>query len=222
MYKQVFFICAILLATMFLAFQPSVVSAAPAPEFFEPVYRLHSLGEINACDDFVFPSFTESWRQTPKPQNKTVVGVYACHLLALQVLQQPQNDSTFVYSDLGVATQFSLATNYGTVGLLAHNNRSGIHFFDLNLGDQITVVYSDGAMRQYLVSSIRHFQTLNPNDPYSDFNDLDSGGARLSSTEVFQQVYSAGDQVVFQTCIDANGNPSWGRLFVIAKPIRLY
>jgi hypothetical protein len=47
---------------------------------------------------------------------------------------------------------------------------------------------------------------------------MENGGAQLSSTDLFNQMYTGGNKVVFQTCIYANGNWSWGRLFVTATP----
>jgi hypothetical protein len=79
-------------------------------------------------------------------------------------------------------------------------------------------VNGDGAIRRYVVTNIRRFQALNPSSLYSNFVDLENGGAQLSSTDLFNQVYAGGNKVVFQTCIYGNGNWSWGRLFVTATP----
>jgi len=35
---------------------------------------------------------------------------------------------------------------------------------------------------------------------------------------LFRLVYRGERHITFQTCIEAYGNGSWGRLFVIAKP----
>lgn len=153
-------------------------------------------------------------------QPQQIVGVYVANLLALRVVQQPSNDSTFVSSAPGAATQFGLAAQYGTVGLLAHNYLSGELFFSLSVGQEVDVIYGDGSLARYSVLALRHFQALKPLDPASDFIDLDNqSGTRISNNNLFQDIYAAGSRVVFQTCILANGNPSWGRLFVIATPI---
>ena len=153
-------------------------------------------------------------------QPQQIVGVYVANLLALRVVQQPQNDPTFVSSTPGAATQFGMAAQYGTVGLLAHNYLSGEVFFSLGLGQEVDVIYGDGSLARYSVLALRHFQALKPLDPASDFIDLDDqAGTRVSNDSLFQDIYAAGSRVVFQTCILANGNPSWGRLFVIATPI---
>ena len=74
------------------------------------------------------------------------------------------------------------------------------------------IVYGDGAMKRY------RFQALDPYSPYSDFVDLSTGETQ-SVGEVFELVYTGGDHVTFQTCIENSGNPSWGRLFVIVTPV---
>jgi hypothetical protein len=40
----------------------------------------------------------------------------------------------------------------------------------------------------------------------------------LTTEQMFNKAYRGDRHVTFQTCIEANGEPSWGRLFVIATP----
>jgi hypothetical protein len=148
-----------------------------------------------------------------------LVGVYVPQLFAFPVVQQPKGYATFVSTDPKVVTQFGSASGYGTVGLLAHNNLAGARFYDLQAGQMFLLVYGDGSVAPYKVDSIRKFQALSPEDPFSSFIDLDHPAAQLSSGEVFAQVYTASNQVVFQTCLERNGNPSWGRTFVSAAPL---
>jgi hypothetical protein len=165
------------------------------------------------------PTLGEFVTKVKNGQSGLVVGVYVPKTLALKVAQQPSNNPAYVSSVLGTATQFSLASQQGTIGLLAHNYLSGKLFSNLSAGEEVDIVYGDGGVRRYIISKIRRFQALSPNDPYSTFADLDNGSAQLSSTDLFNQIYAGGNKVVFQTCINANGNLSWGRLFVIATPI---
>lgn len=151
-----------------------------------------------------------------------LVGVYVPQILALNVARQPTNDPVYVNQSAGYVTQFRLASQFGTTGLLAHNYLSGALFFNLSAGQEVDVIYGDGMIRRYSIAMLRHFQALTPTDPDSHFVDLDNNGiAPLSNTDLFYQIYARGDRVVFQTCINANGNSSWGRLFVIATPISL-
>ena len=148
-----------------------------------------------------------------------IVGVYAANTFALRVVNQVMNNPAYVSPMNGTVTQFQTATQYGTLGLLAHNYLSGSFFSKLTLGQEIDIVNGDGAVRRYVVTNIRRFQALNPSSPYSNFVDLENGGPQLSSTDLFNQIYAGGNKVVFQTCINANGNWSWGRLFVTATPM---
>lgn len=145
-------------------------------------------------------------------------GVFVPNVLALRVQQQPDNNDGYVSSVLGVATQFRLAAQSGVTGLLAHNYISGDLFFDLDIDQEVNVVYGDGSVQRYIISEIYEYQALQPNSTFSDFIDLETN-QKLSSTQLFNQVYTGENHVTFQTCIAKDGNLTWGRLFVIATPI---
>lgn len=148
-----------------------------------------------------------------------VVGVYVPNVLALRVTQQPVNDLAYVSASAGYATQFRLAANYGAIGLLAHNYLSGALFFNLSIGQEVDIIYGSGVIKRYAITALRHFQALRPTDPTSNFVDIDNNsGTQISNSDLFYQIYT-GNRVVFQTCINAHGNTSWGRQFVIATPI---
>jgi hypothetical protein len=110
-----------------------------------------------------------------------------------------------------------MAAWYGVTGLLAHNYAAGRLFANLELGDGVSVVYGDGQLRQYRISAILRYQAVQPNSPTSDFIDL-ATGAKVSAADVFLRVYTGGEHVTFQTCIEAGGLGNWGRLFVMAEP----
>lgn len=153
-------------------------------------------------------------------QAGAVRGVYVPGVLALKVLQQPEDQPTFVSRMRGTVTQFRYAQLGGVTGLLAHNTSSGKLFFSLERDQEVWLVYGDGARRGYHITRINRYQTLTPNDPYSDFLDLDTD-ALLSSGDLFEEMYWGGDRVVFQTCIAKEGNKSWGMLFVVAYPLEV-
>ncbi len=153
-------------------------------------------------------------------QASQVVGVFVPQKLSLPVFQQPAGDTSYVSTQPNTVTQFAVTNAYGTIGLLAHNFLSGSEFFELNRGDTVYVVYGNGRTEEYVVSRVDRFQALSPTDIYSNFVDLaNPGGANLSSTQVFYREYANGNQVVFQTCIDSNGDSSWGRLFITADKV---
>ncbi len=149
-----------------------------------------------------------------------VTGVYVPGLFALPVVMQPGGEEAFVSPQDQTLTQYSTPARYGTTGILAHNYLSGKTFFRLKQGQMVVVVYGDGRKGYYEVTGMQSYQAISPHDPRSDFVDLsDPNYHVLSYSQVFDRVYTSAGQLVFQTCIEANGELSWGRLFVLAKPV---
>lgn len=144
-------------------------------------------------------------------------GVYVPNVLADIVVQQPDGQANFVSPRQGVITQFSAAASLGSTGLLAHNFLAGAEFPEIQAGQHVYLVYGDGHTAEFVVSLVHQYQALQPESPYSDFIDLSDGRA-MNSGEVFSAAYGHPGGVVFQTCIAHNGEPSWGRLFIVAEP----
>jgi hypothetical protein len=145
-------------------------------------------------------------------------GVYVPEVMAISVIQQPAGSPGFVSQAANRLTQFNMAAEAGNVGLLAHNYLSGRVFALLAPGNNVILVYGDGHIEGFLVTRILQFQALDPENPFSGFRKLDSR-TTVTAEELFNQVYRGERHVTFQTCIEANGDLSWGRLFVIAEPI---
>ena len=114
-----------------------------------------------------------------------------------------------------------MAAEYDNVGLLAHNTLSGRFFSGLAIGQEVRLIYGSGKVEYFIVTEILRYQALQPASPYSDFRDLHGGGL-ISAGELFKRVYTGERHVTFQTCIEAEGNLSWGRLFILAKPVTRY
>lgn len=148
----------------------------------------------------------------------TVVGIYVPGVLALPVGQQPSGNAGFVTREPDKVTQFSQAGQYGTVGILAHNDLAGAQFSNIQMNGYAIVVYGDGRQEYYMINAIEKYQALSPTSTYSDFINMDGSNQRLSAGQLFSHIYGKGERLVFQTCILANGDPSWGRLFIIATP----
>lgn len=166
------------------------------------------------------PAITDFAAMLANGKASELVGVYVTNQFALPVIQQPANDPSFVSTRDNEVTQFSLAKRYGTTGLLAHNFLSGNQFFRIEEGQEIVLVYGNGSAARYRVTSIRDFQALDPENPYSNFIDVtDPEGKVLTSADLFSKVYTTRGQAILQTCIDANNDPSWGRRFIIASPV---
>ncbi|HLF01316.1 MAG TPA: hypothetical protein VI547_05035 [Anaerolineales bacterium] len=164
-----------------------------------------------------FPSFEKFVSTVTNGQTGVVRGVYVSDVLALRVVQQPAGNAGFVSRNSNVATQFGMAADQGVTGLLAHNYLAGQTFFNLAVGQEVRIVYGNGAVKTYIISAVYQYQALEPANVYSDLVDL-SNGLRVTVGDVFGAVYAGDDHVTFQTCIKRDGNASWGRLFVVAYP----
>ncbi len=163
------------------------------------------------------PSLTAFAGLVNNGQPAQLTGVYVPNLLADSVVQQPSNQATFVSTRHGIITQFRAASGLGSTGLLAHNFLAGAAFPGMKFGQVIYLVYGDGRLATYVVTEVQQYQALQPESPYSEFIDLKNGRS-MSSTDVFNTAYGQSGTVVFQTCIASGNEPSWGRLFIIARP----
>lgn len=163
------------------------------------------------------PNFADFSESVQTREVDVLRGVYVPNVLALPVVQQPADQPYYVSSRDGEATQFSMAARYGNIGLLAHNTLSGRLFSGLAAGQEVRLVYSDGRVEYFVIAEILRFQALEPESVTSSFRDLD-GNEILSAGEMFNRAYVGERRVVFQTCIEAYGNVSWGRLFIVAVP----
>jgi hypothetical protein len=163
------------------------------------------------------PAFMDFSKAVQNGQADVLRGVYAPNVLALPVIQQPTGNAGYVSNNDGETTQFRMASQFGNVGLLAHNHLAGRSFSGLTVGQEIRLVYGDGRIEYFVVKDILKYQALQPTSPYSSFKNLDKDET-LTAEQMFKRVYFGDRHVTFQTCIEAEGNLSWGRLFVIAIP----
>lgn len=167
-----------------------------------------------------FPNLS-SFIETIKAENEnatTLRGVYVRNKIAFQITQQPLGNPAFVSNENDLVTQFSIASEVGNIGLLAHNYLAGASFSQLEKGDVITLIYGDGRTQSFLVAETLQYRATDPLSPYSYFENLNSEEF-LSSEQLFNKVYRGEFHLTLQTCIEKDGNLSWGRLFIIAKPI---
>jgi hypothetical protein len=148
----------------------------------------------------------------------TLRGVYVPTVMAYSVTQQPTGYPGFVSTIASTTTQFSMASEVGNIGLLAHNYLAGSSFSKIIQGNQIILIYGNGRTEVFLVESVLSFQALDPLDPYSLFKDLETQHT-ITAEELFNTVYRGEYHVTLQTCLENEGKLSWGRMFIIAKPI---
>ena len=163
------------------------------------------------------PNFFDFSNSVQNGRADHVRGVYVPNVFALPVTQQPSGSPGFVSSENDLVTQFRMANTYGNVGLLAHNHLAGQQFFNLEVGDEVRLVNGDGTVEYFVVSEVLSFQALQPSSPYSSFRNLENEQV-LTVEQMFKKVYLGDRHVTFQTCIEKDGELSWGRLFVIAIP----
>lgn len=145
-------------------------------------------------------------------------GIHVPGIMAYRVVQQPSGQNGFVSGTRGTVTQFSLASKFGSIGMLAHNYLAGEKFVKLQMDDIIHIVYGDGSSNAFKVKEIHRFQALQPTSPSSNFIDLDTN-EELTATALFKSMYAGKMHLTLQTCIAEGSESSWGRLFIIAEPI---
>ena len=163
------------------------------------------------------PSFLDFSNSVQNGNANVLRGIYVSNVMALPVVQQPSGNAGYVSNNDGEITQFRMATQFGNIGLLAHNHLSGKSFSQLTVGQEIRLVYGDGHVEYFIVTEVLRYQALQPTSPYSSFKNLDKEET-LSAEDMFKRVYFGDRHVTFQTCIEKDGELSWGRLFVIAIP----
>ena len=199
----------------------SAVEAQQAPK--APESTIPIIDDLPAIPGY--PGLTNFAASLINGQASQVVGVYVPGVFALPVRQQPIGQPDYVASEQDVLTQFGLPSRYGSVGLLAHNYLSGDQFFQLHANQNVVLIYGDGRLEHYTIAAIEAYQALKPTSPFSEFINLnDPNHSLLSSADLFNEVYTTSHRVIFQTCIEANGEPSWGRMFIIARlsePLKL-
>jgi hypothetical protein len=150
---------------------------------------------------------------------ENVVGfLYLNDFLVLKIGKQPARNSNFVTLLPDFVTEYHTALNYGTIGLLAHNYLAGQYFFKILPGQEIELVFGNYRKESFVVTQIEKFQAVSPNSSSSDFIDLATGDY-LTVSQLFRKMYAnQTGHLVLQTCIYADQNLTWGRLFIIAEP----
>ncbi len=153
-----------------------------------------------------------------KNGHNDLTGVYVGGIFAFKILQQPSNNAGFVSTQPDALTQFRMANQYNTIGLLGHDYLAGSSFFKLQVNQDIVLVKGDGTLKYFRIFEIKRYQALSPTSPYSRFVDLDDK-SQLSAEQLFYRVYGKGNALVLQTCISTEKVSSWGRIFIIAHPV---
>ncbi len=167
-----------------------------------------------AVDPLAMPDLGSLRAAVLNGNRKVVVGVYADQLFALPVVQQVC--AMCVSREEDTVTQFSWAAEYGVTGLIAHDYLSGKHFYDLEPGQRIELIYGDGRIEFYWITEVGRYRQTESGSETTGYVDLATGKG-YSVEDMFRKVYMGTRHVTFQTCITKDGNLSWGMLFAIAE-----
>jgi hypothetical protein len=198
--------------TLRTALNASLLLVVFIASFFNPISAFAlSKGESP------LPNFSDFSKTVQNGEASVLRGVYVPDVMALPIVQQPKGNAGYVSTDDGKLTQFAMASQFGNVGLLAHNHLSGKSFSQLAVGQEVRLVYGNGKVEYFVVKEVLQYQALQPTSPYSSFHNLNKDET-LTAEQMFKRVYFGDRHMTFQTCIAKDGVSSWGRLFVIAVP----
>jgi len=174
--------------------------------------------EKQASPSATLPSLRDFSNIVKNGRSDIPTGIFVPGVMALPIVQQPTNNAGYVSSTPETLTQFRMASQYRSTGILAHDYLAGTHFTQLKVGQEVAVVYGDGSMRFFRIYEIQKYQALTPSSPYSNFVDLSTNN-KLSAETLFYRTYGLGNNtLILQTCISTEKISSWGRLFVLARP----
>ena len=138
----------------------------------------------------------------------------------IKIVPQPNGKYSWVSNDSNSFTEFSVPKKlYDTQYFLAHNTKAGSHLNEIKIGDVIKFRESNAGLGEHTerkVKEIRKFKALQPTNLKTPLVDL-STGKQYSVEDITKEMWTNNKQVVFQTCIEKEGDINWGRLFVIAE-----
>jgi hypothetical protein len=199
----------LLILVVTLGFQNNIL--IPVTYFLDDIGHVQQFRRTQAFSEFI-DALSVDGRASLK-------GIYVADKLQLPITYQPSGNPGFVTTAPDSVTLFSTASNYGSIGLIAHNHLAGREFFEVEMNDEIYLIYGNGDVQKYVVSEIREYQALSPTSPYSSFINLADTGRTITYRDLFFDTYGIGNRLVLQTCISRNNFDSWGRLFIIATPV---
>lgn len=164
------------------------------------------------------PEFRDFVSRVSDGNSHAVRGVFVAGILSLPIVDQPPGEVAYVSDDPDVVTMFSSAANNDVTGLLAHNYLAGALFYQLQVGQEIRIVYGDSTYRLYEVTEVDQYRKLQPTSLRSELIHLEDGRT-YTTDEVFNRFYRGPHHVTFQTCLAQDGLSNWGLTFIVATPI---
>ena len=210
--KKTFFYCLLITLAGLLSTSPGESIAVTSI----PVFSI-----LQDPKSIALPTFYNFISSVGNGQAGILTGVYVTGILAYPIIQQTGPDAAFVSAQPETITQFRMAAQFNSVGLLAHDFLAGAAFTQLKTGQEVILVYGDTSFKKYQIAEIQRYQALSPSSPFSNFIDLNNN-RKLSAEDLFTRTYGQGQsRLIFQTCISTDKVSSWGRLFVIARPVEM-
>lgn len=176
------------------------------------------LGSALWRSDAANESLSELINRLTSRQDLFQLGIYVPGVMALPVIQQPENNSLFVSTKRSVLTQFNEANANGILGLLAHNFLAGGLFYNIGLGQDIWIIEDIDTFKHYRVSSIEQYQRVKKAGAPDEYIDLNTN-EELSTREVFSRYYAGEHHLTLQTCLEREGDGDWGLTFIVADLI---
>lgn len=203
--------------SLILTFSSATLISASLPPIIIPVTAQPSARQAAAAP--TTRTLAEFIQSVTNGNPADLVGVYSPFTFALPITEQPAGKPGYVADEDGLATRFQLASDAGSIGLLAHYQRSGKAFTELTPGQEITLIYGDGSTRSYQVQTFITVQAIEPEEALTEFVSMDETQTRYSQEALFDLVYRQADRLVLQTCLTGQGSKTWGRVFIIAEPV---
>lgn len=117
------------------------------------------------------------------------------------VVQQP--NQLWVSSQKNVLTQYELAGELGTYGILAHSEYAGKQFRKLDLGETVSVKFENETVADYIVGEISYFSVV-PRGNTADYIES-STGLTYTFLDMMKRFYMNENKITFQTCVGKNG-----------------
>ena len=114
---------------------------------FTTVLMFVAIAPVHAAAPAGLPTFDKFIKSVANGKAGEVRGVYVANVLALRVVQQPADNPAYVSSTAGTVTQFQMAASQGVTGMLAHNYAAGALFSSLAAGQEVRIVFGDGAVK---------------------------------------------------------------------------
>ncbi|HUN22984.1 MAG TPA: hypothetical protein PK299_07650 [Anaerolineales bacterium] len=163
-----------------------------------------------------------SFVEDAKIGSPELTGLYIEDLLSMPIIQQENQQPNWVSGSFNTVTQYYYASLTNTIGILAHNYLAGAYFYEITENQTISIVDGLGNIQSFRVVELKRYQALSPNSPETNLMDLETGEV-FEAYEIYIKYYVSqpGEtKLVLQTCIENNGNGSWGRYFVVAVPVQ--